>query len=409
MKKNYLKKYAYLIAKSGANVQKNQEVIINASFDQIDFIRMLVKECYKLGAKDVTVLWSDPELTIYDFKYKKQKDLNTLKDWEHARWEYYVKNKPCRIYITSDDPSALSKINLKKYSASNKALMPIIRKYRDQIDGYYQWCIAGVPSAGWAKKVFPNLSKSKAIEALWDVIFKVSRIDDNDPVLNWEKHDSNLTVNCKKLNDLNLVELRYKNSLGTNLKIGLIKDVIWLGGGEKVKNSDIFFQPNIPTEEIFTSPMKGKAEGIVYASKPLSYQGNIIDKFWLKFENGKVVDFDAEVGKDVLKEMLSVDENASYLGECALIPYDSPINNTNLLFYETLYDENASCHLAVGRGFPMLMKNNENMTLEEITSKGINNSGSHVDFMIGTKDLEIIGIDDKGKKHTIFKNGNWAI
>jgi len=409
MKKSVLKGYAHLIAASGVNIKKDQEVVIQASLDQPEFIRLLVEECYKCGASDVLVLWSDPTITISNYKHKKLVDLSALNDWQTTRWQHWHDKLPCRIYIESDDPDALSKMNMDKYGKATKALVPQIRHYRDEMDGKYQWCIAAVPSVGWAKKVYPNLSKTQAVKALWEAILKTSRAYEGNPIENWENHDITLKAKCEKLNNLNLRELHYRNSLGTDLKVGLIPDVIWLGGGEVAVGSNIFFQPNIPSEECFTSPMKGKAEGIVYAAKPLSYRGQIIDGFWFKFHEGKVVEYDAKIGKDLLKQMLEVDEFASYLGECALIPFDSPINNTGLLFFNTLFDENASCHLALGTGFPTLMKGNENMTLEEVTKKGINHSGSHVDFMIGTKDMNIVGIDDKGKEHQIFKDGNWAI
>lgn len=409
MKKSILKGYAHLIAAAGVNIQKGQDVVIRASLDQPEFIRLLVKECYKCGANDVTVDWEDPALSIYNIKYKKLKVLSEFTPYEDARWQYWLKTEPCRIYIESDDPNALDKMDMEKYGKVMKARMPLIRHYRDQMDDIYQWCIAGVPSVGWAKKVFPNLSKSQAVNALWELILKVSRAYEGDPIKNWEEHDAKLHEKMEVLNALDLRELEYHNSLGTNFKVGLIHDVIWLGGGESGRDSKIYYQPNIPSEEMFTSPMKGVAEGMVYASKPLCYRGQIIDKFWFKFHEGKVVDYGAEKGKELLKQMLEVDENASYLGEVSLIPYDSPINNTGILFYSTLYDENASCHIALGTGFPSLMKGYEKMTLDEVTKKGINHSGSHVDFMIGTKDLSIVGTDASGKKYVIFKDGNWAI
>lgn len=409
MKKSILKGYAHLIASSGVNIQKGQDVVIQCSLDQPEFIRLLVAECYKCGARNVNVLWSDPEITVLNYKYKKLSDLSTLNNWEKARWQHWHDTLPCRIYIESDDPSALNKINKDKQGKALKLIVPQIRHYRDEMDDKYQWCIAGVPSVGWAKKCFPNLSKTKAVNALWEAILNVSRAYEGDPIENWEKHDEILKEKCDKLNSLNLRELHYKASNGTDLKVGLIPDVIFLGGGELTQETKVFFQPNIPSEECFTSPMKGKAEGIVYSSKPLSYRGQLIEDFWFKFKDGKVVEYDARVGKDLLKQMLEIDETSSYLGECALVPFDSPINNSGILFFNTLYDENASCHLALGTGFPSLMKGYENMTPEEIKEKGINKSGSHVDFMIGTKDLSIIGIDDKGNQHQIFKEGNWAI
>lgn len=409
MDKKMLQKYANLIAVSGVNIHKGQEVVIQCSLDQKEFIRILVEECYKRGAKDVMVLWSDPEITISHYKYKNIKDLSTLNDITNARWKHWQKSLPCRIYIESDSPDSLNKIDMKKYGEATKAVAPLIRKYRDTMDTKYQWCIACVPSIPWAEKVFPKLKGEKAVEALWDAILKVSKVKDGDANKNWINHDKNLKAKSKILNNLHLKELEYKSKNGTNFKVGLIDDVIWLGAGEKTRDSKILFQPNIPSEEIFTTPMRGKASGIVYATKPLSYRGQIIDKFWFKFEDGKVVDYDAKVGKSLIKQMLNVDKNACYLGECALIPFDSPVNNTGLLFYNTLFDENASCHIALGRGFESLLKGYEKLSRDEIYKKGINHSASHVDFMIGTKDLSIVGIDKKGKRHQIFKNGNWAI
>lgn len=409
MKKSVLRSYAHLIAARGVNVQKGQEVIITCSFDQIEFIRILVEECYKCGASNVRLKWSDPKITISNFKHRKVNDMSKLTSYEEAEFDYDLNKLPARIYIDSDSPDALNKVNMKKYGEVVKARMPQIKKYRDQMDGKYQWCIAAVPSYEWAKMVFPNLSKKEAMNKMWEVILKTSRAYEGDPVQNWLEHNKNLKAKCEKLNSLNLKELHYKNSIGTDFKVGLIKDVIWLGGSEDTMDGKVNYDPNIPSEECFTTPMKGKAEGKVVAAMPLSYRGQLIKNFWFEFKDGKVINYDAKVGKDLIKQMLEVDENAAYLGECALIPFDSPINNTGLLFYNTLFDENASCHLALGRGFENLVKGYENMTREEIKAKGINDSGSHVDFMIGTKDLSIVGIDEEGKEHQIFLNGDWAI
>ena len=408
MKKSLLKNYAHLIAKTGVNIQKGQEVIITCGLDQPEFIRLLVEECYKLGAKNVRIKWSDQQITISNVKHRKVKEMIPLTDWEKAEWEHDLISEPCRIYIESDDPDGLRKMNQEKYGEFTKGRLPLIRHYRDQMDGIYQWCIAAVPGEAWAKKVFPNLSKKAAVKEMWETILKVSRAYEGDPVENWLNHNKDLKAKCKKLNDLHLKELHYTNSLGTDLRVGLIDNVIWLGGSE-ISKTGISFDPNIPSEECFTSPMKGKAEGKVYSAKPLSYRGQIIDDFWFEFKDGRVVRYGAKKGEELLKQMLEIDEGASYLGECALIPFDSPINNTGILFYNTLFDENASCHLALGRGFENLMIGYENMSNEEVHAKGINKSGSHVDFMIGTKDLNIVGIDANGKKHDIFNNGGWAI
>jgi len=276
-----------------------------------------------------------------------------------------------------------------------------------------QWSILAYPNLAWAKKVFPDMNDDEAIDALWKAILYTSRVIDKDgnaldPIAEWDKHNTFLADRCNHLNSLHLKELRYKASNGTDFKVGLIDDCLWEGGSETALGSGIVFNPNIPSEECFTSPMKGQAEGLVVATKPLSYQGELIENFSIRFHEGKAVEVHAEKGEELLKQMISMDETAAYLGECALIPYDSPINNTGILFYETLFDENASCHLALGMGFTNLIKDYDKYTQEELKEKGINDSMIHVDFMIGSKDMNIVGITKDDKEVQIFKDGNWA-
>lgn len=409
MNKELLNKYASLIAKTGANIQKGQEVVITCSIDSVEFIRILVEECYKLGAKKVRLDWGDPDITVLKYNYQDLETLTTLTSYYKEELEYDIKNLPVRIYITSDAPDALKDIDSIKMINAQKALMPQIRYYRDQMEDKYQWVIAGFPSKKWAKEVFPSLNEEKAYEKLLEYILKVSRVDENDPNENWKVHDANLTRRSELLNSLKLVKLEYKSSNGTNFSLGLNPLVRWEGGGMYTKESKIYFNPNIPSEEIFTTPIKGKAEGIVYASKPLSYNGNMIEDFYIKFKDGKVEEFHAKKGEEFLKAIIETDENSCYLGECALIGYTSPISNLNTIFYDTLYDENASCHLALGMGFQSLYPEYEKYSQDELVEKGINKSNTHVDFMIGTKDLSIIGTDINGKKHVIFKDGEWNI
>lgn len=409
MNKELLNKYASLIAKTGANIQKGQEVVITCSIDSVEFIRILVEECYKLGAKKVRLDWGDPDITVLKYNYQDLETLTTLTSYYKEELEYDIKNLPVRIYITSDAPDALKDIDSIKMINAQKALMPQIRYYRDQMEDKYQWVIAGFPSKKWAKEVFPSLNEEKAYEKLLEYILKVSRVDENDPNENWKVHDANLTRRSELLNSLKLVKLEYKSSNGTNFSLGLNPLVRWEGGGMYTKESKIYFNPNIPSEEIFTTPIKGKAEGIVYASKPLSYNGNMIEDFYIKFKGGKVEEFHAKKGEEFLKAIIETDENSCYLGECALIGYTSPISNLNTIFYDTLYDENASCHLALGMGFQSLYPEYEKYSQDELVEKGINKSNTHVDFMIGTKDLSIVGTDINGKKHVIFKDGEWNI
>lgn len=407
MKKTLLKNYAELLVKMGVNVQKGQELNVYASIDQVPLVTEVVKWAYKVGAKKVNVEWGCQEVSKLHYKYRSVETLSTVENWEVEKMKHRVEALPARLLIVSDDPDGMKGVDQKKIAMSRRATYPIMKPFIDQIENKEQWCIAGASSSKWAKKVFPHLSKSKAVEALWDAIFTSSRVD-GYAIENWEKHNDNLTKKCDYLNSLKLKELRYTSSNGTNLKVGLIENAVFMGGNEKALGSNIIFNPNIPSEEIFTTPKKGLAEGIVYSAKPLSYQGQLIENFSVRFENGKAVEVKAEKGEELLKEMISMDETAGYLGEVALIAYDSPINNTGLLFFETLYDENASCHLALGRGFSNCIKDYEKYTKEEIDEMGINDSMIHVDFMIGSKDMSIVGITSSGEEIQIFKDGNWA-
>lgn len=407
MKKTLLRNYAELLVKMGVNVQKGQELNVYASIDQVPLVTEVVKWAYKVGAKKVNVEWGCQEVSKLHYKYRSLETLSTVENWEVEKMKHRVEALPARLLIVSDDPDGMKGVDQKKIAMSRRATYPIMKPFIDQIENKEQWCIAGASSSKWAKKVFPHLSKAKAVEALWDAIFTSSRVDGH-AIENWEKHNDNLTKKCEYLNSLKLKELRYTSSNGTNLKVGLIENAVFMGGNEKALGSNIIFNPNIPSEEIFTTPKKGLAEGIVYSAKPLSYQGQLIENFSVRFENGKAVEVKAEKGEELLKEMISMDETAGYLGEVALIAYDSPINNTGLLFFETLYDENASCHLALGRGFSNCIKDYEKYTKEEIDEMGINDSMIHVDFMIGSKDMSIVGVTSSGEEIQIFKDGNWA-
>ncbi len=407
MNKSRLKSYAKLIARCGVNIHKGQEVMISCSLDQPEFVNMLVIECYKAGASKVVVDFSYDTLLKADIKYRSDKSLATLDKWQIERWEHQVEVLPCKIYLTSEDPDGLAGIDQKKLAKAMAARSKIIKPIRTRMENKYQWCIAAVPGKEWAKKLFPKERAGKAIELLWEAILTASRVE-GDPIKNWELHNENLAKKCEYLNSLGLKELYYKSANGTDFKVGLIPDVLFMGGGENALGSGIYFNPNIPSEEVFTSPMKGQAEGIVYSSLPLSYQGQLIENFWMRFENGKVVAHGAEKNDSLLEEMLKMDEGASYLGECALVPFSSPINKTGILFYNTLFDENAVCHFAIGRGFTNLLRDYEKYTEEEAHAKGINDSFTHVDFMIGTSDLSVKGLTKDGEIIEIFKDGEWA-
>ena len=406
MKKSILRKYAHLIAVTGINVQKGQEVFVAAELDQPEFVKMVVEECYRAGAKRVIVDWNYQPLDKLHIRWRSQKNLSTLESWEEARWQHYVKEIPCRIYLVSEDPDGLKGINQEKFAKAQQEKYKVIRPYRDQIENKYQWCIAAVPGAAWAKKLFPKLPKGQAIEKLWEAILAASRVTD-DPVQAWKEHNDDLARRCAYLNALGIETLEYRSANGTNFRVGMIEDAEFKGGGETSLLGH-YFNPNIPSEEVFISPKRGVAEGVVYSTKPLSYQGQLIENFSIRFENGKAVEVHAEKNEELLKKIVSMDEGAAYLGECALVPYDSPIQNTGLLFCETLFDENAACHLALGMGFADTIRNFEKYTLDECRAKGINDSMVHVDFMIGSADLDIDAHTREGKTVPIFRKGNWA-
>ena len=406
MKKTVMRSYAKLIVRVGANVQKGQEVRVFASLDQPEFIKMLAEECYKAGASRVTVDWNYPELTKLSARYMKLRDLSETREWEKARMQDMVDHLPVRIFIESEDPDGLRGIN-PKYFKAFAARIKISKPHRDAIDNKHQWCIAAVPGEAWAKKVHPELSKRAAVEQLWKDILYTARADGEDPIADWEEHNRDLKARSKYLNDLHLRELRYHSANGTDFKVGLIPTAEFHAGRDTTMQG-VVYDPNMPTEEVFTSPDRRTAEGIVYATKPLSYQGQLIENFSVRFEKGRAVEVKAEKGQDVLEQIISMDEGCHYLGECALVPKESPIHQSGLLFYNTLFDENAACHLALGFGFDECVKGFENMTKEELYEIGVNDAGNHTDFMIGSDDLSIDGVDEHGNVHPIFRNGTWA-
>ena len=406
MQKTRLRKYAKLIAKMGANVKKGQDVVVTAGLDQPEFVAMVVEELYRLGARKVHVKWNYQPLQKTHVRYRSLKTLSTYDSYEEEELKFAADKLVARVAIISPDPDGLKGINVAKMMKGQQALYPVMKPYREAMDGKTQWTIAAVPSAAWAKKVFPGMRVSTAIEKLWEAILSTARVDD-DPIAAWEAHNADIQSRCEYLSGLGLVELQYKASNGTDLRVGLIEGSVFCGATESTKDG-VMFNPNIPTEECFITPKRGLAEGIVYSSMPLSYQGALIENFWLRFENGHVVEAHAEKNDERLQKMVTMDEGAGYLGECALVPYDSPIRNSGLLFYNTLFDENASCHFALGRGYAEAIPGHHEMTHEQLREAGVNESMIHVDFMIGTADLSVIGVRKDGSTVEIFKDGNWA-
>ena len=408
MKKTVLKNYAKLIAKTGVNVKSGQDVIIRAELDQPEFVAYVAEECYRAGARNVRVEWSHQPVSRLNAIYQSEDTLAEVAPWQEEKLRDQSLSLPAVIYLESADPDGMNGVDAHKVSSASMRRFPKIKPYRDAMENKYQWCIAAVAGKNWAKKVFPKEKNAQAAEEkLWEAILRWSRAEGN-PIGNWNEHNKNLSERCRILNGLHLKKLFYRSSNGTDLTVGLMPEGVFAGGGETTL-SGRYFNPNIPSEEVFTTPRRGLAEGVVYSTKPLSYQGQLIENFHLRFADGKVTEAAAEKGEEVLKKMLAMDEGASYLGECALVPFDSPINESGLLFYNTLFDENASCHLALGRGFSMCVKGYENYSDEKIKELGVNDSMIHVDFMIGARDLSIEGETEDGARVPIFVNGNWAI
>lgn len=408
MFKELLSKYAKLAVLKGINIQKGKLLVINSPIECNEFARLIAEEAYKAGASDVIINYNDEKFNKIRFSNASVETLTFVPDFEKDKYDYYVKNGASFLSISASDPDLLKDIDSKKISAAQKSRRQTLKNYFEACNSNKNpWCIVSVPTDGWAKKVFSNCDSKKAVESLWDAIFTVMRIKENDPVEAWSKHLKNLSEKVDYLNKSNFKYLHFKNSLGTDLKVELVKNHMWCGGADVTQNS-LTFIANMPTEEVYTTPKMDGVNGIVYSTKPLSYCGNLINNFSLTFKDGKVIDCTAETGLDVLKEIINTDENSCRLGEVALVPYDSPISNSNIIFFNTLYDENASCHLALGSSYPSCIKNGENMTKEELLNSKANSSLVHVDFMIGNKDTSIIGVKEDGSQIPVFKNGNWT-
>lgn len=403
-------KLAKLAVVRGVNVQPNQPLVITASVRDYEFVRMVAKEAYAVGAREVIINWTDTELAKLNYTYQSEETLADIPDWKYDCVKREHDLGACYLRISSDMPGALKDVDQSKvraYQTAYSKKMKDLRKYTMNNEG--QWCVIGIPSVEWAKVVFPNLSEEEAFEKLEDAIFMTSRVtEDSDPLENWRIHDGNLVEHARKLTELNFKQLHFTSELGTDLTVELVDNHVWIGGGDMTPKK-VYFDPNIPTEECFTMPKKTGVNGIVYASKPLSYSGKVIDGFWFRFENGKVVDFGAKQEEETLKSLLDFDEGSRYLGEVALVPYDSPISNSNILFFNTLFDENAACHLALGMPYPENVKGGAHMSEEELKAAGANESSQHEDFMFGTKEMNIDGIQQDGTVVPVFRNGNFVI
>ncbi|PAT01150.1 aminopeptidase [Candidatus Izimaplasma bacterium ZiA1] len=405
-----LEKYAKLVVEVGANVQKDQVLVVSSSVETYELARLIVKAGYNAGARDVVLQWSDPYVERIAYDGKSIESLEYIPQWNIDQYKELKEQGACIVSITSPIPGLNKGVDPEKMQASGLAQMKAFSFVQDHMMGNHtQWTVIAAPNKVWAKQVFSELDEDVALEKLWDAILKASRVrETNDPIKEWQEHSKTLLTHNNILTDHQFDYLHFSNSLGTDLTVKLVENHIWAGGGTK-STTGIEFNPNIPTEENFTMPYKFGVNGKVVASLPLDYRGNLIEDFWLEFKDGKVVNYDAKKQLESLKSLLEVDEGSSYLGEVALISYDSPINNTGILFLNTLFDENASCHLALGRAYPRNVKGGDSMTLKELVNVGSNQSMVHSDFMFGSKDMQVIGTKKDGTKITIFKDGDYVI
>ena len=408
MNKQIYETYAKLAVQVGINLEKGQDVCIYGSTNVTEFVKEIVKECYERGARSVRVEWSCDEISKMHYLYQDTEVLSEVTKWQEEKAKYQAETLPCKIHIMDKDPEAFAGIDLQKMAQVRKAQMAVLKKYRDMADNRDQWLIVAVPSEGWAKKVFPSLDGKEAVDKLWEAIIKTMRMDCDDPVAAWDAHVANILDKCEKLNAMNLDYLTYKSANGTNLKVKLQPNHVWLGARE-TNMLGRSFTANMPTEEVFTMPKRDGVDGVVVSTKPLSLNGQLVENFTVTFKDGKAVGVKAEKGLDVLETMLDMDESSRHLGEVALVPYNSPINETGLIFSNTLFDENACCHFAFGFAFKNNIKGYENMSEEDFKKVDFNDSVNHVDFMVGAPDLSIIGYDFEGKSYEIFRDGLWAI
>ena len=403
-----LEKYARLLVKTGVNIQKGQTLVILSPIEAAPFTRIVSEIAFKEGAKDVQILWKDEISTKIKYLHAPNEVFEEYPGWQKEFYNGYAKAGASFLHISATDPELLKDVDPERVAKYQKVTNMALKEYRDRtMRNQNAWCIASIPSVSWAKKVFPDLSSEEAVNKLWEAILKTVRVDVEDPVAAWEEHKKNLEKRMEILNSYKFQYLHYKNELGTDLTIELHENHIWMGGADFTQDG-LAFIANMPTEEVFTLPKKTGVNGKVVSSMPLNYNGSLIDNFSLTFKDGRIVDFTAEKGYENLKHLIETDEGSHYLGEVALVPYDSPISNLKILFYNTLFDENASCHLAIGEAYSPCIKGGEKMSREELDKEGANDSLVHVDFMVGTKDLEIIGTTFDGKEIPIFKNGNFA-
>jgi len=407
--KSYFEEYAKLAVVNGVNIQKGQYLVINAPVEAYELVRECVKVAYEQGASCVEVNYSDEINTKLSFQKMSVEDLCEVPSYLVEKKKYQVDKKCAYLHIIGDDPDLLNDVNPEKVMKSSKARMEALKDFKYYtMNNVGQWSIVAYPNQSWAKKVFPEKNDDDAMTSLWNAILFTSRVEKGKTLNNWIKHNKEIQEHSKMMNDYNFKSLHFMNSEGTDLFVGLVKNHIWEGGCDKASSNNAIFNPNIPTEEVFTMPDRYHIDGKVVSTKPLSYNGQLINKFELTFKDGKVIDYHSNDNQEVLKNMLEIDEGSKSLGEVALISYDSPISKSNILFYETLFDENASCHLALGACYPTNIKDGTKMSRDELYKIGGNDSMQHIDFMFGSSDMNIIGLTYDNQEVVVFKDGNFV-
>lgn len=402
-----LDNYADLVIKFGVNLQKNQGLEIICPVEKREVAHALARSAYKAGAKIVRMRWHDEIFDKICYEHADTTALAEIPKWYVDSKNYLVENGYCYIAVSAEDPAIFKDIAPEKIATVAKARSKALKKFSDAVMANgLRWCVVSVPTLAWAKQVFPHAENPE--EALSQAIEITMRLDTENPTLEWEKHIDTLERRAKFLNDKNFEYIRFKNNKGTDLRVGLAIDHQWISAKEKAQDG-IHFVANMPTEEVFTAPHREKVDGVLVSALPLCENGQIIDDFTIKFKNGKIVDFSAKKGYETLKHLIETDSGTYRLGEIALIGKNSPVAKCNVLFYNTLFDENASCHLAIGKGYPTTIKNGESYTIKELKEKGLNDSTEHIDFMIGTSDMSVIGVEKDGKESVLFKDGEWVI
>ncbi|MCV4230480.1 aminopeptidase [Virgibacillus sp. LDC1] len=403
----YLDKYAELAVKVGVNIQEGQTLVVHAPVDSAEFTRLIAKKAYEAGARLVKILWTDETITRLQFEKAADDVFTEAPKWYAGEMTELVENGAAILHVLAENPDLLSGIDSERIGNFYKARGEALKTYRAyQQSDKFSWCLIAVPSAAWAAKVFPDVPESEQVGKLWDAIFHTVRVDQDNPVEAWNKHLEVLEAKSSVLNAKKYKKLHYI-APGTDLTIELPEGHIW-AQGDSINERGHAFVANMPTEEVFTAPLKTGVNGTVHSTKPLSYAGNIVNNFSLTFEEGKVVSFTAEQGYETLERLLNMDEGARYLGEVALVPHQSPISESNILYYNTLFDENASNHLALGSAYAFCLEGGKEMNQEQLIQNGLNTSVTHVDFMIGSGEMDIYGVTADGQEEPVFLKGNWA-